>query len=188
MCNDIQILDLLIKYRDNIVECKNELITAALNEGGNDNVTVALCNIEMPDNKEQPEDDDAGLPKGVKPSEMPSSQMTTIRNSQSAKQPTVLKRKKSNMLLLVLTVIFIMAITFFSVRYVNHNGNNIKQTEQTKQKPKDMMSDSNASVIEVSDSQTLQKVKVSSITPPVELEINDTLHVLETKDSINKQN
>ena len=51
-----------------------------------------------------------------------------------------------------------------------------------------MMSDSNASVIEVSESQTLQKVKVSSITPPVELEINDTLHVLETKDSINKQN
>lgn len=47
MCNDTQILDILIKYHDNLEECKNELISAALNEGGHDNVTVALCNVQM---------------------------------------------------------------------------------------------------------------------------------------------
>lgn len=47
MCNDMQILDLLIEFRDDPEVCKNELISAALNEGGHDNVTVALCNIQM---------------------------------------------------------------------------------------------------------------------------------------------
>lgn len=47
MCNDMQILDLLIEFREDPEVCKNELISAALNEGGHDNVTVALCNIQM---------------------------------------------------------------------------------------------------------------------------------------------
>lgn len=133
MCNDIQILDLLIKYRDNISECKKELITAALNEGGHDNVTVALCNIEMPDNKEQPKDDDESLPKGLIPSEVSNSQMTTIRNSQSAKQPTisVSKQKKSNTLWLIIGIIFIMLLTFFVMRFLNNNGILLKQPKQT---------------------------------------------------------
>lgn len=188
MCNDIQILDLLIKYRDNIVECKNELITAALNEGGNDNVTVALCNIDMPDNQEQPEDDDEVLPKGLLPSETPSSQMTTIRNSQSAKQPTVLKRNNNNALLLVFGVIVIMAMTFFVVRYINNNGNVVKQTEQKVHKPKNVITDSIPKNIETSDTQNKEKNEVSIIVPLVESKTNDTLEVIETKDSINKQN
>lgn len=53
LCNDEQILDLLISHRENAEQCKNELISAALAEGGHDNVTVALCNIQIEGEKEE---------------------------------------------------------------------------------------------------------------------------------------
>jgi hypothetical protein len=37
----------MIKYHQDPMDCKNELISAALSAGGYDNVTIALCNIEM---------------------------------------------------------------------------------------------------------------------------------------------
>ena len=56
LCDDVQILDLLIEFRDDPEECKEQLIAAALNEGGHDNVTVALCNIQMEQQESHTED------------------------------------------------------------------------------------------------------------------------------------
>lgn len=47
LCHDEQILEVMIEFRDDPTKCKNELISAALSNGGYDNVTVALCNINM---------------------------------------------------------------------------------------------------------------------------------------------
>lgn len=132
MCNDIQILDLLIKYRDDIVECKNELISAALNEGGHDNVTVALCNIEMPGNVEQPDDSDESLPKGLKPNDNANSQTPTIRNSQNARRPTVYatRRKNNNYIWLIGGFFVVMLLTYSLVRCFSNNETDPLPTDQ----------------------------------------------------------
>jgi len=54
LCHDQQILDVMINHHEDPVECKNELISAALSAGGYDNVTVAIANI-----KTDEEEDDA---------------------------------------------------------------------------------------------------------------------------------
>ena len=118
LCEDVQILDLLIKYRNNLVECKNELISAALAEGGHDNVTVALCNIEMPGNDEQPEEDDDSLPMGLKLNGNANSQATTIRNSKSNRRPTVSisNRRNKKLRWFFIGAISAMLLTFLLVR------------------------------------------------------------------------
>ena len=52
MCSDNQIEAILAEYKNSPMECKNELISAALAGGGHDNVTVALCTVQI----EQSED------------------------------------------------------------------------------------------------------------------------------------
>ena len=57
LCQDELIASVMQEYGDNPMECRNELISAALSKGGHDNVTVALCHIGMPDDaveEEQP--------------------------------------------------------------------------------------------------------------------------------------
>lgn len=46
LCHDDEILDVMIKFNEDPIECKNELISAALSAGGYDNVTVALVHIQ----------------------------------------------------------------------------------------------------------------------------------------------
>jgi len=55
LCHDDQILDVMIKFNEDPIECKNELISAALSAGGYDNVTVALAHIQTdePETKEE---------------------------------------------------------------------------------------------------------------------------------------
>ena len=45
VCDEIQILDTMAKYNEDLMECKNELISLALSNGGYDNVTVALLKV-----------------------------------------------------------------------------------------------------------------------------------------------
>ena len=45
VCRDEEIIETMNKYHDDIEECKKELINAALNAGGYDNVTVALLEV-----------------------------------------------------------------------------------------------------------------------------------------------
>jgi hypothetical protein len=52
LCHDDVILDTMIKYHQDPMDCKNELISAALSAGGYDNVTIALCNIEIEGDEE----------------------------------------------------------------------------------------------------------------------------------------
>ena len=44
---DEEIAHILNRFDEHLMECKNELISAALNNGGHDNVTVAICTVKM---------------------------------------------------------------------------------------------------------------------------------------------
>lgn len=52
LCHDDQIQNTMVEFREDPVECKNELISAALSNGGFDNVTIALCNVIMEEEEE----------------------------------------------------------------------------------------------------------------------------------------
>lgn len=45
LCQDDHIAEVIDAYQNNIQECRNELISAALSKGGHDNVTVAVCTV-----------------------------------------------------------------------------------------------------------------------------------------------
>lgn len=47
LVRDEEIHSIFNKYQDSAMECKNELISAALANGGNDNVTVALMKVKI---------------------------------------------------------------------------------------------------------------------------------------------
>lgn len=120
LCTDVQILDLLIKFRDDIEKCKDELISAALNEGGHDNVTVALCNIEYPSDKEDVEDDT--LPKGTLPPEAQKSDLSeTLRSGKPSRKQVPKKRNPWK----GLTFFIVMAVlAFFTVKWLRINSGN----------------------------------------------------------------
>lgn len=116
LCSDLQILDILINHRDNAEDCKNELITAALNEGGHDNVTVALCNIEIPSDKEDIEDET--LPKGTLP---PAPLSQTQKSNKTYRQQEPKKRRfwKGSILFIVM-----VAIAFLTVKWLRTHPEN----------------------------------------------------------------
>lgn len=47
LCRDEDIIYLMSNFKDNVTECKDRLIDAALFSGGYDNVTVALCKVQL---------------------------------------------------------------------------------------------------------------------------------------------
>lgn len=55
-CKDDQISELVMSNTQDMIECRNKLISAALAEGGYDNVTVAMARVEIPED-EVPTDD-----------------------------------------------------------------------------------------------------------------------------------
>lgn len=57
LCHDDEITDTMNNFRDDPVECKNELISMALSNGGYDNVTVALCAVQKEGEEEEPEEE-----------------------------------------------------------------------------------------------------------------------------------
>jgi serine/threonine protein phosphatase PrpC len=58
ICHDDVILDTMIKFHEDPIECKNELISAALSAGGYDNVTIALANIQTDEEIEEEQQSD----------------------------------------------------------------------------------------------------------------------------------
>lgn len=52
LCTDEEIMQLMLSHKESLMDCKNHLIEAALNAGGYDNVTIALCQIGMENQSE----------------------------------------------------------------------------------------------------------------------------------------
>lgn len=125
LCTDLQILDLLIKYRDDIEKCREELITAALNEGGHDNVTVALCYIEIPGEKDE---EDNALPKGTLPPVPEKGDLSETLKSEKPQQKTPKKRRLWRGILLF---VIMAAIAYFSVKWIQTHSDSQKGTKET---------------------------------------------------------
>ena len=111
LCHDEQILDVMINHHEDPMECKNELISAALSCGGYDNVTVAIANIET-DEKEEAEnaseDKDSKDENESKEEEKENEEelSTTIRSEAIGHR----SHKLRNFLLILLLVIIAAAV------------------------------------------------------------------------------
>lgn len=103
---DHDILDKMIAYHDDPVECKNELISAALNNGGYDNVTVALANIIM--DEDEPMDENSNAEEESDNQAKENVLSTTIRNS-----PT--RHKKTHFLLWLFFLLMLAAGTYIGL-------------------------------------------------------------------------
>ncbi len=53
LCSDHDIQETMESFREDPMECKNELISAALSHGGYDNVTIAVCDIMIEGEEEE---------------------------------------------------------------------------------------------------------------------------------------
>ncbi len=60
LCQDELIANIIDEFSENPMECKNELISAALSNGGHDNVTVAVCKIHMDSDEELDKETEQG--------------------------------------------------------------------------------------------------------------------------------
>lgn len=141
LCTDSQILELLISFRDNADECKDKLISAALGEGGHDNVTVALCNIEIPGEKEDKEDD--ALPKGTLPPVSEKALSETLKSAKPNPQP---RHKKRNFGKGLLFIIVLATMAFFSAKWLRtipgSQGTSMVKTDSTDISVKEEVADS----------------------------------------------
>ena len=75
ICHDDKILDVMIDHGEDPIECKNELISAALSAGGYDNVTVALARIQTDEEEIEEESAEEDNPEDDEKEEL----LTTIR-------------------------------------------------------------------------------------------------------------
>jgi serine/threonine protein phosphatase PrpC len=105
ICHDDEILDTMIKFHEDPMECKNELISAALSAGGYDNVTIALANIqtdEKPEEEPEAEEEKGEEDKEEENAEEEENLSTTVRSEVIGHRT---KNKKWKYLLLLLLVI-----------------------------------------------------------------------------------
>lgn len=100
LCPDEQILEIMLEFRDEPMECKNELISAALSNGGYDNVTIALCNIYMDDDTEEQAEEENVTEENLS---------TTIRSEMVGR-----KNRFGILLPLLFVAIILSAYLFFS--------------------------------------------------------------------------
>lgn len=111
LCHNSEILDVMIKFHEDPTECKNELISLALSAGGYDNVTVALCTIEMEeeaaDNDEEATNNDEESKKTEEEEEL----STTIRSGIAV--PHKKKRILPHLLLILLLILIAAGIYFY---------------------------------------------------------------------------
>jgi hypothetical protein len=71
----------MIKFHEDPIECKNELISAALSAGGYDNVTIALANIQTDEEpEEEPEAEEEKEEKDEEKAEEEENLSTTVRS------------------------------------------------------------------------------------------------------------
>ena len=107
ICHDSEILDTMIEFRDDPVNCKNELISLALSHGGYDNVTIALCNIEM-DEEESADNNDTEEPdEKEKDSSTEEEQLSSTIRSE-----VIGHRRKLPRIFLILLLVIIAAGAF----------------------------------------------------------------------------
>lgn len=115
LCHDDQILDVMINFHDDPMECKNELISAALSAGGYDNVTIALANIQT-DEQELEEESGENADDDSSEKKQPEEELnTTIRSEVIGHR----SHKLRNIMLILLLLIIAAGIYIWMAKDTN---------------------------------------------------------------------
>ena len=125
ICHDDVILDTMIKYHEDPMECKNELISAALSAGGYDNVTIALANIqtdEEPEEEPKAEEEQVEEENTEESVEEEENLSTTVRSEVIAHRT---KTKKWKVFLILLLLMIIGCATYI---WLAKDNDPVKQT------------------------------------------------------------
>ena len=118
ICHDDVILDTMIKYHEDPMECKNELISVALSAGGYDNVTIALANIRTDEETEEEQQAAEEKEEADKDEEKPEEEenlSTTVRSDVIGHRTK--KGKGRFFLILLLLLVIIGCIVYFYTPY-----------------------------------------------------------------------
>ena len=125
ICHDDVILDTMIKYHEDPMECKNELISAALSAGGYDNVTIALANIqtdEEPEEEPKAEEEQVEEENTEESVEEEENLSTTVRSEVIGHRT---KTKKWKVFLILLLLMIIGCATYI---WLAKDNDPVKQT------------------------------------------------------------
>ena len=102
LCEDLEIADVMTEHFDNPTECKDELISHALNAGGHDNVTVAMCRLTIEGEEEELKEDEVN--------EEHEEADTQVNVGDETINTIKIKGKKSSKAKIFIWIVFILAL------------------------------------------------------------------------------
>jgi protein phosphatase len=128
ICHDDVILDTMIKFHEDPMECKNELISAALSAGGYDNVTIALANIQTDEEPEEKQQSEEGTAEGDKDEEKPEEEEENLSTTVRSEIIGHRAKKGKGRFFLILLVLFVIVgcLVYFYTPYFDKLMNYIK--------------------------------------------------------------
>lgn len=118
LCIDSQIEELTKEYKDDLSVCKEKLITAALEAGGHDNVTIALCQVKI--EGEEPEEGQ-DISETLENQEEKACEDETKELSTTVRNLPVKKSRKKLWLLFFVLLVALGALIWYFLGNVNHN-------------------------------------------------------------------
>ena len=125
ICHDDVILDTMIKYHEDPMECKNELISAALSAGGYDNVTIALANIQT---DEEPEEEPKAEEEQVEDENTEESVEEEENLSTTVRSEVIGHRTKTKKWKVFLFLLLLMIIGCATYIWLAKDNDPVKQT------------------------------------------------------------
>ena len=114
LCTDCQIEEVIKDHKEDINTCRNELISAALNAGGDDNVTVALCSV-MVEGEEAEEETDSDTTAEETTDDEAKELSSTVRN-------VAVSKTGKKIWFILLSVLIIIAGIICCIIYWHNKG------------------------------------------------------------------
>ena len=106
-CHDHEIFETMDKFKEDPVECKNELISAALNKGGYDNVTVVTCKVKMEEDEHVDEEEVKDKAEEEDEKQPEEDLSTTVRSEKIG------RRRRPRFLLILLLLLIAVGIYIY---------------------------------------------------------------------------
>jgi protein phosphatase len=125
ICHDDVILDTMIKFHEDPIECKNELISAALSAGGYDNVTIALANIQTDEEIEEEQQSDE------QKSEEKEREQTEEENLSTTVRSEVIGHRVKNKRNRIFLILLFIIIGFTAYLLIAKDSDPVKQAFMT---------------------------------------------------------
>jgi hypothetical protein len=115
----------MIKFHEDPIECKNELISAALSAGGYDNVTIALANIQTDEEIEEEQQSDE------QKSEEKEREQTEEENLSTTVRSEVIGHRVKNKRNRIFLILLFIIIGFTAYLLIAKDSDPVKQAFMT---------------------------------------------------------